>query len=116
MDSKLIVTALSAILCLSAHAATVFIPTDATINFIGLFGGTTVPIGLFDDSDQDFAGGHLLIHASEDQVVFTPDGTDYNLTNMSGLVPDTFSLIDSNHFTLAVWSPALNIWKAPDAV
>ncbi|MBI5040230.1 MAG: hypothetical protein HZB57_03215 [Gammaproteobacteria bacterium] len=109
-------TLLGAMLCSSAQAATVFSPTDTTVNFIEFFGGGAALLGVFDDSDPSFLGSYLAVQASGDQVTFTPSGVDYSLTNVSGLAPSAFTLSGSDHFALAAWSPGLNAWLEPDAI
>ncbi len=116
MNMKVFTAIVSAVLCSSTQAATIFSPTDTTVNFVEFFGDSSAKIGIFDDSDPGFTGGYLALQASGDQAVFTPSGADYSLTNKSGLGPSTFTLSGSDNFTLAAWSPTLNVWQSPDAV
>lgn len=116
MNKRYLVTALSMLLCASAHAAPVFEPIDTTVNFIDVFGDTATLIGVFDDGDPSYAGDYLAVQASGDQIVFTPQGADYSLVNVSGIAPAAFVLTGSDRFTLAAWSPVLSAWLAPDAI
>lgn len=110
----LLITLLGITVCASGQAAT-FRPIDSTVNFIALF-GAGAPLALFDDHDQTFSGGYLAIQAGADQVSFTPDGTDYRVSNVSGQAPSVFTLTGSDYFTLAAWSADAAMWLAPDAV
>ena len=116
MNKKVVTAILSALLCSATQAATIFSPTDTTVNFVEIFGDSSAKLGIFDDSDPGFTGSYLALQASGDQAIFTPSGANYSLTNKSGLGPNTFTLSGSDNFTLAAWSPTLNAWQSPDSV
>lgn len=110
---------LSSLMCCSVQAASVFTPTDGTINFLPLLGNSpAVPevIGLFDDADISYSGSYLAIQSGGDQAIFTANGGDFCLTNTSGIGPNSFKLSGTSHFLLAAWAPSLSTWLAPDAV
>lgn len=116
MLRKKAAASIAAMLCSSASAASIFSPTDETINFIEYYSTTPVEIGIFDDSDPTYTGDYLSVDAAGDNVTFTPSGSDYIITNTSSSSPDSFTLTDSDQFTLAAWSMTSGSWLAPDAV
>lgn len=107
---------LSSLMSCSVQAASVFAPTDGTINFLQLLGNGPAVIGIFDDTDITYSGNYLAIQPGGDMAIFASNGEDFCLTNKSGIGPNSFKLSGSSHFLLAAWSPSSSAWLAPDAV
>lgn len=116
MNITRVAVVFNSLLCCSVQAATVFTPTDGTINFLPLLGNTSAVIGIFDDTDITYSGSYLAIQSAGDQAIFTANGANFYLTNKSGIGPNSFKLSESSQFLLAAWSTGLSAWLAPDAV
>lgn len=100
----------------SVQAAAVYMPTDSTVNFLSLLGTTSATIGIFDDSDPLFSGAYLAIDPTGDQIFFSPNGADFDLSNSSGTAPFTLTLTGSDQFSIAARASAASPWIEPDAV
>ena len=112
----------------TACSATVYAPTNQNVNFINAddvchITGTGCPdaiLGIFDDSDTTYTGGFLAISIGQNGDVanfyeIIGQEIDYNLSNNSGLSPNTSTLTGNDHFLIALRSPATTGgWAAPD--
>ena len=127
---KLLVSAGLLLLALTSSAgwsATVYAPTNQNVNFINddnncyLF-GTNCPdaiLGIFDDSDTTYSGNFLAISLGQDGDTANFAETigqaiNYNLSNNSGLAPNSFMLTGNDNFLIALRAPASSgSWVAP---
>ena len=83
------------------HAATVFAPTNADVNFLfNTFNAGTM-LAMFDDSDAALTGSHLDIPLPE-LIVISTGGLNPGDWTAINETPTSFNLTGSNHFRLGI--------------
>ena len=106
----------------TANASTVFFPTNQNINFVFTInnGSPGLQLGMFDDANSTFIEGpdYLAIDVGNDTVTFAQtigQNIDYDVSNNSGFIPNTATLLGSDRFRLGMKDTGLG-WADPDAV
>jgi hypothetical protein len=98
MNFKNLLIGVALAVCGSAHAATIFAPTDGDLNFMfGSLGGGT--LAMFDDSDQSYLGLNLVVDVPGIVGIAGPfANNDHIASNTNG----SLTLTGSDQFILGL--------------
>ena len=99
MDFKRVLIGFLFSVSASAHASTVFMPTNGDVNFLNITLASGSSLAMFDDSDISFTTP-LAVTLPSLVTISGPDGFgDFTATNVSS---NTLTLTDNNWFILGV--------------
>lgn len=112
MDKRFAAAIFGTIMCSSAES-TLFVPSDASVNFIDRFGAAP-PTILSDDQDRVVSASRFARRASGGQAAFPADASGYRAISVFGGLPDGVTAAEVDRFPLTAWSSQRNTWWTPE--